>query len=95
MLDFLQEHLASGRDGAVIDAGAWTRASVALAGRDRGRPQSPSVEVHHLEHARGGSAFRHQSLIGGVCAGQVTGLGRHGYTAAVEPAVQPASSSAT
>ncbi len=79
VIDFLHEHrkVAS---GVVINAGAWTHTSVAL--RDAIEAvELPCVEVHISNtHAR--EKFRHTSLIAAVCTGQVTGLGREGYTAA-------------
>jgi 3-dehydroquinate dehydratase-2 len=79
LIDFLHEHrrVAS---GAVLNAGAHTHTSVAL--RDAIEAvQLPVVEVHISNtHAR--EPFRHRSLIAPVCLGQVTGLGRAGYTAA-------------
>ncbi len=79
LIDFLHEHRKLA-DGVVINAGAYTHTSVAL--RDAIEAiQLPVVEVHISNtHAREG--FRHRSLIAPVCLGQVTGLGRDGYTVA-------------
>ncbi len=80
LIDFLhdQRKLA---DGIVINAGGYTHTSVAL--RDAIEAvQLPAVEVHISNtHAR--EDFRRVSLIAPVCLGQVTGLGRAGYTTAV------------
>lgn len=80
LIDFLhkQRKLA---DGFVINAGAYTHTSVALRDAIEG-VQLPGVEVH-LSNTHGRDEFRHRSLIAAVCIGQVTGLGRQGYTAAV------------
>lgn len=81
LIDFLHEHRKRA-DGAVINAGGLTHTSVAL--RDAIEAvRIPVVEVHISNtHAR--EPFRQVSLIAPVCLGQVTGLGRAGYTAATE-----------
>ena len=80
LIDFLHGHRKFA-DGVVMNAGAYTHTSVAL--RDAIEAiQIPVVEVHISNtHAREG--FRQVSLIAPVCLGQVTGLGREGYTTAV------------
>lgn len=79
LIDFLHQHrkLAS---GIVINAGAFTHTSVALHDAIEA-VNLPAVEVHISNtHAREG--FRHVSRIAPACLGQVTGLGREGYTVA-------------
>lgn len=80
VIDFLHEQRKRA-SGIIINAGGWTHTSVAL--RDAIEAvQLPAVEVHISNtHAR--EVFRRESLIAGVCAGSIAGLGRAGYTAAV------------
>ena len=79
IIDFLHEHRKLAQ-GVLLNAGGLTHTSVAL--RDAIEAiVIPVVEVHISNtHARDG--FRHISRIAGVCLGQVTGLGRAGYTVA-------------
>jgi 3-dehydroquinate dehydratase-2 len=68
--------------GAIINAGGLTHTSVAL--RDAVRLLScPVVEVH-LTNIAAREPFRRRSLLAPVCRGVVSGLGPHGYLAALE-----------
>lgn len=80
ILDFLHAQRGNAA-GAVINAGAFTHYSVAL--RDAIEAvEFPFVEVH-ISNTHRRETFRHVSLIAGVSLGQVTGLGRPGYTVAI------------
>ena len=81
LLDKLHE-AGFATDGIVLNAGAYTHTSVALADAVAAIP-APVVEVHISNvHAR--EAFRHHSFIAASCAGSITGLGLEGYRLAVE-----------
>jgi 3-dehydroquinate dehydratase II len=68
--------------GAVLNAGAYTHTSIALADAISG-VKVPFVEVHISNvHAR--EAFRHHSYIASKCVGSVVGLGLAGYKLAIE-----------
>lgn len=68
-------------DGIVINAGAYTHTSVALADA-LSAVTAPAVEVHISNiHAR--EAFRHHSYLSPVCKGMICGLGLQGYELAV------------
>lgn len=69
-------------DGIVINAGAYTHTSVALADALSAVP-APAVEVHISNiHAR--EPFRHHSYLTPVCKGMICGLGLKGYELAVK-----------
>ncbi len=81
LLDKLHE-VGFSVDGIVLNAGALTHTSIALADAVAAIP-APVVEVHISNiHAR--ETFRHHSFLSAKCVGSIIGLGLTGYRLAVE-----------
>jgi 3-dehydroquinate dehydratase II len=73
-------------NGLIINPGAYTHTSVAI--RDALLLLDiPIVEIH-LSNIYKREPFRHHSFIAGVATGQISGLGAHGYTLALEAIFQ-------
>jgi len=73
---------AGGYDGIIFNPGAYTHYSYAL--RDAVSAIClPVVEVH-ISNIYKREEFRHTSVIAPACAGQISGLGLHGYFLAVD-----------
>lgn len=69
-------------DGLIINAGAYTHTSLAIADAISAI-QVPVVEVHISNvHAR--EEVRHHSMISGVCRGVIAGFGMNSYRLAIE-----------
>ena len=69
-------------DGIILNAGAYTHTSVALADAISGI-NSPVVEVH-ISNVHQREEFRHKSFLSPVCKGIIVGFGLDGYRLAVE-----------
>ena len=68
-------------DGIVLNAGALTHTSIALADAVATIP-APVIEVHISNvHAR--ESFRHHSFLSAKCVGSIVGLGLAGYRLAI------------
>ena len=69
-------------DGIVLNAGAYTHTSIALADCIR-VISAPVVEVH-ISNVHQREAFRHQSMIAAACRGVICGFGLDSYRLAIE-----------
>ena len=69
-------------DGIVLNAGAYTHTSIALADCIRAI-SAPVVEVH-ISNVQQREAFRHQSMIAAACRGVICGFGFDSYRLAIE-----------
>ena len=94
LVDWLHEagmaQAAGAAIGVVLNAGAYTHTSIAIADAIKGAGVTV-IEVHISNvHAR--EEFRHHSFISSVASGVIVGLGVAGYALAIEGlAMQPAS----
>jgi 3-dehydroquinate dehydratase-2 len=80
LLDKLHEAGFSA-DGIVLNAGALTHTSVALADAVAAI-QTPVIEVH-ISNVHQRETFRHHSYLSAKCVGSIVGLGLEGYRLAV------------
>jgi len=72
-------------DVIVLNAAAYTHTSIAL--RDAiSAVGIPTIEVH-LSNTAAREEFRHRSLIGPVCRGQISGFGAESYILALQAAI--------
>ena len=69
-------------DGIVLNAGAYTHTSIALADCIRAI-SAPVVEVH-ISNVHQREAFRRQSMIAAACRGVICGFGLDSYRLAIE-----------
>ncbi len=80
LIDKLHEAGFSAR-GIVLNAGAYTHTSIALADAI-GAITAPVVEVH-ISNVHRREAFRQHSYLSAKCVGSIVGLGLEGYRLAI------------
>ena len=80
LIDRIQETGFS-TDGIVLNAGAFTHTSIALADAV-GAITTPVIEVH-ISNVHKRESFRHHSYLSAKCVGCIVGLGLDGYRLAV------------
>lgn len=69
-------------DGAILNAGAYTHTSIALADAISAIT-TPVIEVH-ISNVFKRESFRHHSYIAPVCRGSISGFGLDSYRLAIE-----------
>jgi 3-dehydroquinate dehydratase-2 len=69
-------------DGIILNAGAYTHTSIAIADAVAGI-KTPVVEVH-ISNIFAREDYRHVSYLGKHCKGSISGFGLRGYEMAVE-----------
>lgn len=81
LIDYLHQ-VGFVADGIILNAGAYTHTSIAIADAIKAIP-APVVEVH-ISNVFAREAFRHRSYIAPVAVGSIVGLGLQGYNLAIE-----------
>ena len=69
-------------DGIVLNAGAYTHTSIAIADCISAIT-TPVIEVH-ISNVHSRESFRHHSMISAVCKGVIAGFGLDSYRLAIE-----------
>jgi 3-dehydroquinate dehydratase-2 len=85
LIDTLHEYGFTA-DGIVLNAGAYTHTSVAIADAIRSIT-TPVIEVH-ISNVFRREEFRHHSTISGVCTGTIAGFGFDSYRLAIEALIE-------
>lgn len=86
LIDKLQEY-GFEYDGIILNAGAYTHTSIALADTIRAIT-TPVIEVH-ISNTFAREQFRHHSYISPVCQGVLVGFGIRGYELAISSFLTP------
>ncbi|MCB1538116.1 MAG: type II 3-dehydroquinate dehydratase [Rhodospirillales bacterium] len=82
LVTWIQDAIADGTAGVIVNAGAYTHTSVAI--HDALKMLScPIVEVHH-SNPMAREAFRHTSYIAPLAMAVIAGIGPDGYLVALD-----------
>lgn len=82
IIDCLHAHGFGKADGIVLNAGAYTHTSIAIADAISAI-KTPVVEVH-ISNVHKREEFRHSSMLSRVCRGVILGFGLESYRLAIE-----------
>jgi 3-dehydroquinate dehydratase-2 len=85
LIDWLQQEQREA-DGLILNAGALTHSSIALADAVAGS-ELPTIEVH-ISNVWKREPFRHHSYLSPIVKGAIVGLGVHGYVLAFDALMQ-------
>ena len=76
------QHMGSACDGIIINAGAYTHTSIAIADAIAAI-KTPVVEVH-ISNIFSREDYRHVSHLGAKCVGSISGFGLESYNLALQ-----------
>ncbi len=80
-------------DGIVLNAGAYTHTSIAIADAISAI-NTPVIEVH-ISNVYKRESFRHKSILAASCRGVIAGFGLHSYRLALDSLIYDNESTAT
>lgn len=83
LVDWIQEAYFEKYDGIVINPGAYTHTSIALADAVKAIAPLPVIEVH-ISNINSREEFRHISYEAPYCLDQIKGHGIQGYIEAID-----------
>ena len=83
LVDWIQEAYFEKYDGVVMNPGAYTHTSIAIADAVKAIAPVPVVEVH-ISDINSREEFRHHSFAAPYCLKQIKGHGIHGYIEAMD-----------
>ena len=83
LVDWIQKAYFDNYDGIIINPGAYTHTSLAIADAIKAIAPIPVIEVH-LSDISVREEFRHHSFSAPYCLDQIKGLGFEGYLRAID-----------